>query len=672
MKGRRRAIWAVVALLAVYLAIVGQRRVAGRDFVLDGVVALAVAVALFVWSTRRGSEEAALWPLNHVPVGEQKEWVPLCPERVRRVLMLPVVGLSAAAFFSLSDNQFTTRGLLCWLGAVVVWVLANLNARRRETPFRERARLFWRDLVAKRGLVVRCTWVTVLLLCILAVSLFFRVYRLDSLPPEAQSDHVEASEDVRSILNGDYMIFFPRNTGREALQFYLTAALSHVLGYGFFTLKLTMALVGALNVVPMYYLGKELWDKRFGLVTAFFMAISYWHVILSRIGWRVSLMPFWTTATLYWLLRAFRTRRRNDFLWTGVSLGVGLYGYTSFRVVPLLIVVLCGLKVMLDRGRGFRWGRFAKHFVLLVITSALVFLPMIRYMYDEPKMYWYRVLTRTTELETAVETSSIEIFVDNVKDALLMFNGLGDGAWVHSVPTLPTLDEISAALFVLGAAYVLYLLLVKRRPIALYLLVAVFIVLLPSTLSIAFPNENPSTLRASGVIPLMIVFVAMPVYLVGRQVAGALKGGTGVILVSVLGGAMLLSSARLNYETYFVDYYESYRRSAWNASDMARVIRGFGDSLGSIHDVYYVAIPYWIDHRATALMMGDMEWNNLTDTAQAEAHLAEPRNRLYLFHPTDSRTEQWLREHYPNGRLMRFKSFTPEKDFMIFFALAGP
>jgi len=670
LTGRKRAIWAIVALLAVYLAIVGQRHVARHDFVLDGVASLAVAVALFLWSTRRGGEEVALWPLNRASGEVQEERAPVCSMRVRRILVLLVAALCAVAFFSLADNQFTTQGLLCWLGAVAVWLLANLNVRRRVAPLRKRVRLFWRELVGERGLMVRCTWITLLLLCILAVSLFFRVYRLDSVPPEAQSDHVEASEDVRSILNGDYMIFFPRNTGREAAQFYLTAALSRVFGYGFSTLKLTMALVGALNVIPMYFLGKELWDKRFGLVAAFFMAISYWHVILSRIGWRVSLMPFWTTATLYWLLRAFHTRRRNDFLWTGVSLGMGLYGYMSFRVVPLLIVVLCVLKVILDRGPGFQWGRFAKHLMLLVITSVLVFLPMVRYMYDEPKMYWYRVLTRTTGLETAMQESKTAVFLDNVKDALLMFNWEGDGVWVHSVPALPALDEISAALFVLGAAYVFYLLLVKRRPLALYLLVTVFIVLLPSTLSIAFPAENPSSLRASGVIPLMVVFVAMPVYLVGCQVVRALRGGTGVVLVSVLGGAMLLGAARLNYRTYFVDYYESYRQAAWNASDMARVIRGFGDSLGSIHDVYYVAIPYWIDHRATALMLGDMEWNNLTDTKQAEAHLAEPRNRLYMFHPTDSHTEQWLTEHYPDGRLMRFKSFTPEKDFMVFFAPA--
>ncbi len=55
---------------------------------------------------------------------------------------------------------------------------------------------------------------------------------------------------------------------------------------------------------------------------------------------------------------------------------------------------------------------------------------------------------------------------------------------------------------------------------------------------------------------------------------------------------------------------------------------------------------------------------------EAMPHLLEPRNRLYLFHPSNLTAEQWLVDHYPNGRLMRFQAFVPDKDFMIFFAPA--
>jgi hypothetical protein len=205
----------------------------------------------------------------------------------------------------------------------------------------------------------------------------------------------------------------------------------------------------------------------------------------------------------------------------------------------------------------------------------------------------------------------------------------------------------------------------------LYLVVAVFILLLPSTLAIAFPIENPSNIRASGVIPVIMVVVALPLYVVARQLVYALRGGTGLLLVVLLGGVLMWQAASLNYELYFVDYDQQYRRAAWNASDMARAMQGFADSLGSIYDAHLIGTAYWVDHRAIALTLRNMEWNNLImDMRQAEPHLAEPRNRLYIFNPSNLDAERWLRQHYPNGRLMRFRAFMPEKDFMIFFAQA--
>jgi 4-amino-4-deoxy-L-arabinose transferase-like glycosyltransferase len=670
LRQKTRSLWSLVGLVSIWLAIAGQRRIALRDYVLDGVLLLAVSVVLFLAASwRRGAgQELAVWPQNvHAPLDGRE--VALVGGRLQQLLIAIVVLLSAVAFLSLGGNQFTVRGVVCWAGAVLAWLLANVHVRPDVLRVPRGDAL--RQAVLRGSAKIRVSWTALALLAILLVSLFFHVYRIDAIPAEAQSDHVEASEDVRSILNGDHMIFFPRNTGREATQFYLTAALSRVFGYSFFTLKLTMALVGALNVIPMYFLGRELVDKRFGLLAAFFMAISYWHVIVSRIGWRIALAPFWTTVTLYFLLRAFRTGRRNDYLLGGLSLGAGLYGYMSFRIAPALIVLLFVLKAALDCGPAFEWKAYLLNGFLLVVTSMLVYLPMFRYMYDEPRMLWYRVLTRTTDLERAIELSPAAVFVNNVKRALQMFNWTGDGAWTTSVPGRPALDVVSGGLVVLGAAYLLYLLLVKRRPMALYLLVAIPVLLLPSTMAIAFPIENPSNIRASGVIPVIIVLVALPLYVVARQLLYALRGGTGLLLVVVAGAVLMWQAARLNYELYFVDYDQQYRRAAWNASDIARVMQGFADSLGSIYDAHYIGTAHWVDHRAIALTLRNMEWNNLImNMREAEPHLAEPRNRLYILHPGNAEAERWLREHYPNGRLMRFQAFVPDKDFLIYLALA--
>jgi len=671
LRSRTRSLWAIVALIAVWLAIRGQRTLSARQFTLDGVFFLAVAVVLF-WLATSGkrSSPVAIWPYN-VPQESGPEPVPLFRGRGRRLLLALTIVLAAIAFASLAKNRFTARGVVCWWGAVVTWLLALVEVRPDRRAWKLPTATAVKDALRNGVVLLRTNWVTIALLGILLLAFFLRVYRIDSIPSDPESDHVEASKDVWDILQGQYRIFFPRNTGREPTQFYLTALLSKVLGYGWLTLRLTMALVGVFNVMTMYFLGKELLDRRLGLIAAFFVAISYWHVILSRIGLRIVLAPLWTAALLYALLRALRTRRRNDYLLAGACLGAGLFGYYAFRMVPVLVIVFCLVKLLIDRGPGFRFGQFAFNVTLLVLTSALVFLPMLRYMYDDPKTYWYRALTRTTSLEVSTQSDSVKVFADNVKRTLLMFNYEGDDAWPESVPTRPALDYVSGGLFVLGAAYVLYLLLAKRNPLAVYLIWAMFILLLPCTLSIAFPNEVPSNLRASAVIPVVLLLVSLPVYLVARQVVQAFRGGMGILLVVVLGGLMLWQATKLNYQTYFTDYREHYRRSAWNATDMAQVIDSFATLYGGRQNAYLICTPYWIDGWGISLVMGQINWANfLFQPSDLEPHLADPRNRLYIFNPINTEAEKWLVEHHPHGQLMRFQAFTPDKDFMVFFAPA--
>lgn len=672
MKSRSRSLWAIVALIAVWLAIRGERYLVARQYTLDGAFFLVVGALLFLLAvSREDSVPVVVWPRGGSSGQQEPKRLPLTRGRMRQVLLGATIILAAIAFVSLAKNRFTLRGVLGWWGAVVAWLLAmvELSPGRRTWKLPSVAAL--RDRVRAGAVVIRTNWVTLALLAILLLAFFFRVYRIWDIPTDPESDHVEASKDVWDILQGQYRIFFPRNTGREPTQFYLTAGLSKVFGYGWLTLRLTMALVGVLNVVTMYLLGKELVDRYFGVLAAFFVAISYWHVIISRIGLRIVLAPLWTAATLYALFRAFRTRQRNDFLLAGLCLGLGLYGYYAFRIMPLLVIVFAVIKVVVDRGAGFRLDRFVHNFVLLVVTSALVFLPMLRYMYDEPRMYWYRALTRTTDLEVKSPGDDLKVFADNVKRALLMFNYEGDDAWPESVPLRPALDYVSGGLFALGAAYVLYLLLAKRHPLAVYLLVAMFVLLLPSALAIAFPIENPSNLRASAVIPVALVLVTFPAYLVARQVLRAFRGGMGVILVVVLGGLMLSQAVKANYQTYFTDYREHYRRSAWNATDMARVIDSFAAIYGGRQNAYLICTPYWIDGWCISLVMGEITWANFLFTpSDLEPHLAVPRNRLYIYNPINQEAEQWLLAHYPNGQLMRFQAFSPDKDFMIFFAPA--
>ncbi len=230
--------------------------------------------------------------------------------------------------------------------------------------------------------------------------IWFRVYRINDVPPEMVSDHAEKLLDVWDVLNGQTSVFFPRNTGREFFQFYLTAAVIQVFqtGISFLSLKIGTVLMGLITLPFIYLIGKEVGNRRVGLYALLFAGIAYWPNVISRIALRFTLYPAFVAPTLYFLLRGLRTSNRNYFILAGIALGLGLNGYTSFRIMPFVVVAAGGLYMLHRQSQGARI-QAVYGLIVLAFVSFVVFLPLFRYAVDNPDMFAYRTLTRMGTIE---------------------------------------------------------------------------------------------------------------------------------------------------------------------------------------------------------------------------------------------------------------------------------
>ena len=104
---------------------------------------------------------------------------------------------------------------------------------------------------------------------------------------------------------------------------------------------------------------------------------------------------------LFYLIRGLRTRNRNDFLLSGLFLGLGLHGYSPFRIVPLLVVAAFVIYMIHIRSKESRQQAFW-WFSIIVVTSLLVFLPLLRYWLAHPDIFGYRAMTRLTSTEAVL------------------------------------------------------------------------------------------------------------------------------------------------------------------------------------------------------------------------------------------------------------------------------
>jgi hypothetical protein len=515
---------------------------------------------------------------------------------------------------------------------------------------------------------------TILLIAATALVLFFRFYQTTSVPPEPFSDQAEKIFDVYDISQGQTRIFFPRNTGREGFQMYWTLLVATIFGTGlsFFSLKLGTAILGFLTIPFMYLLGKEIGGPRVGLFAFILVGIGYWPNVISRVGLRFPLYPLFAAPTLFYLLRGLRTRNRNDFLLSGLFLGIGLHGYSPMRIVPFVIVaafVLYWLHSLRSQSKELRQD-LPIWFVMLALVSMFVFLPLLRFWIDHPSEFGFRALTRLGGVETSLPGPAYQIFFSNLWNALKMFNYDDGEIWVHSVPHRPALDIVSAALFLIGVILVFIRYLRNRHWLDLFLLVSIPLLLMPSILSLAFPGENPALNRAGGAY--------IPVFLIAALALDGLltslgRGMIQNILMWILAGILLCFSAIQNYDLVFNQYYTSFRLGAWNSSDMGRVIKDFAQTHGTSETVWVVPFPHWVDTRLPAVWAGIPNRDMAMWRENLESTLESPEPKMFLVKanvddPTgnDQETLDVLENIYPKGQLRMFDSDIPGHDFWIF------
>lgn len=571
-------------------------------------------------------------------------------------LSLVAVILAGIAWQQAAGNTYRPVGILAWLLSIACWIVA-----------------WWDGALPRlrpeiRAGVGRFVLAAALVLLVAAV---FRFYRLAGVPPEMTSDHAEKLLDVRDVLNGTYRIFFPRNTGREPAQFYVTALLAGPLGFGlsYMALKVGTALVGWLTVpltIWMVRWGAGL-SRRTALLAGLFLAISKWHVEITRVGLRFPYTPLAVTLVLGFTFRALRFGRRRDWMLAGVALGFGLHGYTATRIVPLLLGIAVLFWWFFARERWSsqqgspkeKWHALGSA-ALVPASTALGFLPLLRYSLYHPKQFWFRSVSRLAEGRA---TPGVQTFLQNTWDALLIFHFRGDTVWVNTVPGDPVLDRITGILFVLGVLVVLVRF--WRRPSALYatLLVAVPILLLPSILALAWPAENPSVVRTGGAVPLVMLLAALPVNnalgVIERLGSSALQ----VAALTIVAGIILVAGWH-NWQTYFVTYARQYARHSWNSTEIAAEIARRAPAVGGAEHVYIFSYPHWVDTRNVAFNMEEPTWDSVLFHI-SEVSSARPEPRAIIFNQHDRRHQARVKALWPNSCQTLVDSRTPGKEFVV-------
>ncbi len=365
--------------------------------------------------------------------------------------------------------------------------------------------------------------------------------------------------DINLMQQGHLQPFYERGNGREALFFYMEWASTAMFGLGAWQFHIVSSFGGVLAVLFCYlftrrlflmdyYLQNEHEDPEedferqknrainISLLASFLMAVSSWHVVLSRTAFRASLIPLFTAMTFYFLLCVYQSstaKKRFIFSFlTGASFALGFYTYIAYRImVPILFMVLVWPLLAAIKNK-ILINTIKKYFfaaVLFLVAFSIFIFPIAKYFYQHEGSFIGRAgqvsifnqtlytingvqLTSTPPLAAVVSVAG-EVF----KTQFLAIFFHGDLNWRHNISGAPFLSNLVSPFFAAGLALMVIFSIVyffmpaRKAPWWKYfLLVGWFFGMLLPVITTA--EGIPHGLRGIGIIPPLFIIAAWALY----------------------------------------------------------------------------------------------------------------------------------------------------------------
>jgi sugar lactone lactonase YvrE/4-amino-4-deoxy-L-arabinose transferase-like glycosyltransferase len=572
MRERRKLTNLVLALGAVALGAIAQGRFVAEELG-DALILYLVAIIGFIYAVRpwEKAEAAGTSGDGHDVAGAEplgESWASPWRLRLGIALFFLAMLLSFLSLRSFGQRGGSPSAWGLYLASLVFFVAASYVWGKNRTQ--------------KPSLAPPGRQELILLAIICALGAFLRFYQLQSIPFGLFFDEATNGLDAaRVIQQRAYPIYFEANYGRGALFIYLLALSFKLIGVSVLAMRLVTAALGVLTILAFYFLFRQIFGPGLGLVGACLIAISRWHINFSRVVFDAVLLPLLAALSFYFLFKGLHSRRRTDFLWGGLALGLGLHTYASFRLIPFVIVLFLLYKALTERGFVRRSGFGVAIFVL---ASFMVFAPLGQYALNN----WKAFTLRTKEASILTKRDQPDLakaLWNNTRAHLLMFNYRGDRNGRHNLPGEPMLDFATAVLFATGLGYSLYR---WREPRCFFFLACLVVLLLGGILSVDF--EAPQALRAIGTLLAACFFACLTLerLWVGCQRSFGARAKLPALAVIV---PLLIYSGWANFHTYF--YRQARDFAVWNAFSTPETLTARTmKALGHKYDFYVSAFYY--------------------------------------------------------------------------------
>lgn len=369
-----------------------------------------------------------------------------------------------------------------------------------------------------------------LLVLIIFIAGILRLVSIDKIPSSLTWDEVAFGYNAYSIgidgrdefgrfLPFDYFESF--GDFKPPVYVYLTVIPVRILGLNEFAVRLPNAFFGILTVLITYFLVKEVFysskhKEQYAITSAALLAISPWHVNLSRAAFEANIATFFIICGV-WLFLLGIKKNMWILVLSAISFVLSMYTFNTARIVSPLLVIILTLTNIDRLLKNKRQVIFAALVGLLTLLPSVPFLfsPQARLRFNEVNIFsdirviekansqvardgnlWWSKIIHNRRFAYSVEF--LKHYFDNFSTQFLFIKGDGN-------PKFSTQDVGQMYLWELPFLVIGILWLIRNKE-GRWWLIPVW--LLVGMIPAAVARETPHALRIETTLPTFQIITA--------------------------------------------------------------------------------------------------------------------------------------------------------------------
>lgn len=399
-----------------------------------------------------------------------------------------------------------------------------------------------------------------LLLLILILASFLRLWKLSSVPPSASLDETSIGWNAYSILKtgtDEYGTKFPillraYDDWRPALYVYLVIPFVQLLGLNIVAVRLPAALLSILTVLATYFLAKTVVDDPqyhvgYGaslgrpkaqlagplqfvpLLVMLLFAISPWHIYISRLGHEANTgLAFLVFGILFFL--------KDRINLSSIFMALSLISYQSQKVI--IPILLLGMLTIFRRNITKNKIKYTK----AVLLALLILIPFIVTSLQPDALIRFKATSIFNENHGGIMNDLrivVKQYLSHFNLKWLFFNS---GRDAHKVPNLGLLYLWELPLIIVGGYIFL------RSNIARKVKALTIVWFLSAPLPAAITTQAPHAMRSYTFLPVWQILSAFGgIYIIHKL--WRLRVVIGILFITII--SLSLVSFYANYFVVF-------------------------------------------------------------------------------------------------------------------------